>query len=54
MRSTLGLRLFSFLLCFVVPLPVFGGEGVLPGVDLSSNMDLASVMDEAAGLDALR
>jgi hypothetical protein len=36
------------------PLPVFGGSGVLPGVDLSSNAALLDVMDEDVQLDALR
>jgi hypothetical protein len=35
-------------------LPVFGGSGVLPGVDLASNPSLRDVMDEGVGLDALR
>lgn len=36
------------------PLPVFGGSGVLPGVDLSSNAALLDQMDEDAPFDALR
>ncbi len=36
------------------PLPVFGGGGVLPGVDLASNAALRERMDEDAGIDALR
>jgi hypothetical protein len=36
------------------PLPVFGGSGVMPGVDLSSNASVRDVMDEASSLDALR
>jgi hypothetical protein len=35
-------------------LPVFGGSGILPGVDLTSNASLREVMDEGVGLDALR
>lgn len=35
-------------------LPVFGGSGVLPGVDLTSAAALREVMDEGSGLDALR
>ncbi len=38
----------------VEPLPVFGGSGVLPGVDLSSNAALRERMDEGTGADALR
>lgn len=38
----------------VSPLPVFGGSGVLGGVDLSSNAALAEVMDEGTAGDALR
>lgn len=38
----------------VTPLPVFGGSGVLAGVDLSSNAALAEVMDEGTPGDALR
>jgi hypothetical protein len=36
------------------PLPVFGGSGVLPGVDLASNVALRDLLDEGTGLDALR
>lgn len=36
------------------PLPVYGGSGVLPGVDLSSNAALRDVMDAGAESDALR
>jgi Arc/MetJ family transcription regulator len=36
------------------PLPVFGGGGVLPGVDLASNAALRERMDEDTGIDALR
>jgi hypothetical protein len=37
-----------------IPLPVFGGSGVMPGVDLASNAALRDRMDEDAALDALR
>ncbi len=36
------------------PLPVFGGQGLLPGVDLSSQEALVDVMNLGEGLDALR
>lgn len=36
------------------PLPVSGGGGVMPGVDLSSNASVRDVMDEVSPLDALR
>ena len=35
-------------------LPVFGGSGVLPGVDLSSKDALIEKMDEESEIDALR
>lgn len=35
-------------------LPVYGGSGVLPGVDLSSNAALRDLLDEDVGVDALR
>lgn len=38
----------------VSELPVYGGSGVLPGVDLSSNAALRDLLDEDAGVDALR
>lgn len=38
----------------VEPLPVFGGSGVLPGVDLSSNAALRERMDEELRGDAMR
>ncbi len=38
----------------VVDLPVFGGSGVMPGVDLTSNRSVAEAMDEDVSLDALR
>jgi hypothetical protein len=36
------------------PLPTFGGSGVMPGVDLTSNTDLRALMDEGSDVDALR
>lgn len=36
------------------PLPVFGGSGVQPGVDLTSNVALRDMMDEPADVDAMR
>ncbi|MEI6448037.1 MAG: CopG family transcriptional regulator [Actinomycetes bacterium] len=36
------------------PLPVFGGSGVLPGVDLSDGGALRDLMDAGGGADALR
>lgn len=36
------------------PLPTFEGSGVQPGVDLTSNVGLADVMDGGATVDALR
>lgn len=38
----------------VAELPVFGGSGVLPGVDLGSSAALLDRMDEGSPLDALR
>ena len=35
-------------------LPTFGGDGLLPGVDLSSGASLREVMDDECGLEALR
>ena len=35
-------------------LPVFGGSGVQPGVDLSDNASLRDLMDDGEGLGALR
>ena len=35
-------------------LPVFGGDGVLPGVDLATSSALRDQMDEGVGLDAMR
>ena len=38
----------------IAALPVFGGTGVLAGVDLANRAALVHEMDEGAGLDALR
>lgn len=38
----------------VTPLPVYGGTGVLPGVDLTSSRSLVEAMDQDEELDALR
>jgi hypothetical protein len=38
----------------VADLPVYGGSGVMPGVDLTSNRSVAEAMDEDVPLDALR
>jgi hypothetical protein len=38
----------------ITALPVFGGSGVMPGVDLTSNRTVAEAMDEGVSLDALR
>lgn len=38
----------------VADLPVYGGSGVMPGVDLTSNRSVAEAMDEDVSLDALR
>jgi hypothetical protein len=35
-------------------LPVFGGSGVLPGIDLSNTASLLDEMDGGEALDALR
>ena len=35
-------------------LPVFGGSGTMPGVDLTSNRSVAEAMEEGVSLDALR
>jgi hypothetical protein len=35
-------------------LPVYGGSGTMPGVDLTSNAALRELMDEGVGVDALR
>jgi hypothetical protein len=36
------------------PLPVFGREGVMPGVDLADNATMREVMDEGVEIDARR
>jgi len=36
------------------PLPVFGGQGLLPGVDLSTQEALVDAMDLGNDVDALR
>jgi hypothetical protein len=38
----------------VADLPVYGGSGVMPGVDLTSNRSVAEAMDEDVPLDAMR
>lgn len=38
----------------LAPLPVFGGSGVLPGVDLAHRAAVIDDMDAGAQLDALR
>ena len=38
----------------VADLPVYGGSGVMPGVDLRSNRSVAEAMDEDVSLDAMR
>ena len=38
----------------VTDLPVYGGSGVMPGVDLTSNRSVAEAMDEDVSLDAMR
>ena len=38
----------------IEPLPVYGGTGVLPGVDLGDNAALRDLMDADEPLDALR
>jgi hypothetical protein len=35
-------------------LPVFGGSGTMPGVDIADNAALRDLMDENEPLDALR
>jgi hypothetical protein len=35
-------------------LPVHGGSGVMPGVDLTSNRSIAEAMDEDVSFDAMR
>ena len=36
------------------PLPVFGGSGVMPGVDLTSNASIRGAMEEGLAMDARR
>lgn len=38
----------------ITALPVYGGSGVMPGVDLTSNRSIAEAMDEDVSIDALR
>jgi hypothetical protein len=38
----------------IAELPVFGGSGVMPGVDLTSNRSVAEAMDEDVSLDEMR
>ena len=38
----------------IADLPVFGGSGVMPGVDLTSIRSVAEAMDEGVSLDAMR
>lgn len=38
----------------VEPLPVYGGSGVMPGVDLGDMAALRDVMDADVSVDALR
>ncbi len=38
----------------LAPLPVYGGSGVLPGIDLASGAALREAMEEDVGLDARR
>ncbi len=38
----------------LVPLPTFGGSGVLPGIDLASNSGLRDAMEADLELDARR
>ncbi|MFZ4434665.1 MAG: CopG family transcriptional regulator [Microthrixaceae bacterium] len=38
----------------VAPLPVFGGSGVLAGIDVTDSGSLLEAMDDGIGLDALR
>jgi len=38
----------------LVPLPTFGGSGVLPGIDLASDAALRDAMEEDVELDARR
>ena len=36
------------------PLPVFGGSGVMPGVELTDNAAMRQLMDGDTAIDALR
>lgn len=36
------------------PLPTFGGTGVMPGVDLTSNAAVREMMDDGTGVDERR
>lgn len=38
----------------IAELPVYGGSGLMPGVDLTSNRSVAEAMDEGVPADALR
>jgi hypothetical protein len=38
----------------IAALPVYGGSGVLPGVDATSNRSIAEAMDQDVSLDAMR
>lgn len=38
----------------LLPLPTYGGSGVMPGVDLASTVALADAMDQGMPADALR
>lgn len=38
----------------IADLPVYGGSGLMPGVDLTSNRSVAEAMDEDISADALR
>jgi hypothetical protein len=38
----------------IADLPVYGGSGVMPGIDLTSNRSVAEAMDEDIPLHAMR
>ncbi|MBA3875890.1 MAG: CopG family transcriptional regulator [Anaerolinea sp.] len=38
----------------VPPLPTFGGSGLMPGVELTSNAALRDLMEQETSIDALR
>ncbi|MDH4306461.1 MAG: ribbon-helix-helix protein, CopG family [Acidimicrobiia bacterium] len=38
----------------IVPLPVFGREGVMPGVDLADSAGVRELMEEGVRIDARR